>query len=132
MTDTRDFPLADILSITTGRLLSHRHMDGVYEILNHLTGDNLMTHQLPRAAETCRPALIAQHPFLVDLTVAEDMPVPELLAWLAEAETKHGASFPVTPLAVWKRRNPIAEAVEMFGPDRVIPVVLPEAGKAAS
>jgi hypothetical protein len=119
MTDTRDFPLADILSITTGRLLSHRHMDGVYEILNHLTGDNLMTHQLPRAAETCRPALIAQHPFLVDLTVAE-------------AETKHGTSFPVTPLAVWERRNPIAEAVEMFGPDRVIPVVLPEARKAAS
>ncbi len=124
---TRDFPLADILSITTGRLLSHDHIDGVYRILNHLTGDNLMTHQLPRAADTCAPALIEQHPFLTDLQPpAGDVPLEQLLAWLAQAERDHGYTLPVTPLAAWEHRNPIAELVDMIGPDRVVTVVIDE------
>lgn len=123
--DTREFDLADILSITTGRLLSHQHMGGVYEILNHLTGDDLMTHQLPRAADTCRPALIEQHPFLADLTPPDgDVPLDRLMAWLAEAEEQYGYRLPVAPLAVWVHRNPIEELVEMVGADRVVPVVI--------
>jgi len=46
---TKDFHISDILSITDGRLVSTRHMDGIYEILNFMTGDNLFTHQLPRS-----------------------------------------------------------------------------------
>jgi len=127
MTDTRDFDLADVLSITTGRLLSHDGMGGVYRILNHLTGDDLMTHQLPRAAETCRPALRAQHPFLTDLQPpAEDVPLDQLMAWLAQAERDHGYTLPVTPLAAWEHRNPIAELVDMVGPERVAVVVVDE------
>lgn len=30
----RNFHLGDILSITTGRLVSRRHMEGVYDLLN--------------------------------------------------------------------------------------------------
>jgi hypothetical protein len=116
----REFDLADILSITTGRLLSRRHIDGVYDILNHLTGDNLMTHQLPRAAETCRPALLAQHPQLDGVQPPEDMAVPELWKWLAGAETAYGARLPVTPIADWEHRNPIEELAQMIGPDRVV------------
>lgn len=48
------FHLGDVLSITTGHLLSPRHMEGVYEILNHMTGDQLFTHQLPRASRGMR------------------------------------------------------------------------------
>lgn len=124
--DARDFDLADILSITTGRLLSHRHMDGIYDILNFLTGDNLMTHQLPRAADTCRGPLIEQLPFLAELTVAEDMEVDALFAWLAETETHYGTRHPVTPLATWEHRNPLAELAEMAGGKPIIPVVLAE------
>jgi hypothetical protein len=39
---TRPFHLGDVLTITTGRLVSPRHMDGVYDVLNFMTGDNLM------------------------------------------------------------------------------------------
>lgn len=127
-TAPQDFELADILSITTGRLLSHRHMEGVYEILNHLTGDNLMTHQLPRAAETCRPALLAQHPQLDGVQPPDGMETPELWTWLAEAEAAHGMRLPVTPIAAWEHRDPIAELVEMIGADRVVPVVLGDEG----
>ncbi len=60
--EKKKFHIGDILSITTGRLVSNRHIDGVYDILNFMTGDNLFTHQLPRAAEECRPSLIGQFP----------------------------------------------------------------------
>ena len=58
----REFPIEDVLSITDGRLLCE--MGRVYAILNYLTGDNLLTHQLPRAAEECQPDVIRQHPRL--------------------------------------------------------------------
>lgn len=63
----RNFHIGDILSITTGRLVSPRRMDGVYDILNYMTGDDLFTHQLIRAAEECAPALREQHPDLTDV-----------------------------------------------------------------
>lgn len=34
------FDLADVLSITTGRLVSPRHMAGVYEIIDFFFGPN--------------------------------------------------------------------------------------------
>lgn len=46
--NTRNFHLGDILSVTTGCLLSPRRMEGVYDILNFMTADNLFTHQLGR------------------------------------------------------------------------------------
>ena len=58
--ETREFHLGDILSITTGYLVSRRHMKGVYDILNFMTGDTLFTHQLPRAGDECKPYLLKQ------------------------------------------------------------------------
>jgi hypothetical protein len=60
----RLFHISDVLSITTGRLVSSRHMEGIYDILNFLTGDELLTHQLPRAAKECEPWLKTQFPQL--------------------------------------------------------------------
>lgn len=45
MSATRDFELGDILSITTGALVSRRHIDGVYDILNWMTGDAWLGEQ---------------------------------------------------------------------------------------
>ncbi len=64
----KSFHLGDILSITTGRLVSLRHIDGVYDILNFMTGDNLFTHQLPRASRECAPELKKQFPALAEIT----------------------------------------------------------------
>jgi hypothetical protein len=43
----KSFHLSDILSVSTGCLVSRNHMGGVHQVLNHMTGDNLFTHQLP-------------------------------------------------------------------------------------
>lgn len=62
----KTFHISDVLSITTGRLVSSRHIDGVYDILNFMTGDNLFTHQLPRASRECEPWLRTQFPQLFE------------------------------------------------------------------
>lgn len=104
MTQTSSFHIGDILSITTGRLVSPRHIDGVYDILNWMTGDNLFTHQLPRAAGEC----------------AE---------WLAEQVRQHGETREVAPLAAEEHTyvDPFCE-LRMMKPDaEVIAVLLPDA-----
>lgn len=59
---SKRFHIGDILSITTGRLLSPRGMEAVYEILDFMTDDSLFTHQLPRVSDECKPYLLQQLP----------------------------------------------------------------------
>jgi hypothetical protein len=118
---TRNFDISDVLSITTGKLVSTRHVDGVYDILNHMTGDNLFTHALPRASRACAPVLLDQHPQLKEVDAA-DVNTENWQPWLAAQRARYGDSFDVTPLAEWRHKHPITEAIEMMGPDRVIQV----------
>lgn len=130
MTNARTFALADILTMTTGRLMSARGIEAVYDLANWMTGDNLMTHQLPRAADICGPALLAQHPQLVGVEPPQDIDVPDLMAWLADTERQHGQELPVVPLAdgAWEHRNPIEELCDMVGPEKVYVVPVPDTG----
>lgn len=59
------FHISDVLSATTGRPVSNRHMQAIYEILNYMTGDQLDIHQLPRARKGCEPGLRRQYPQLM-------------------------------------------------------------------
>lgn len=62
---TKSFLLGDILTVSTGVLLTS--MDSVYYILNHMTQDDLFTHQLIIASPIMREELIRQLPFLGDI-----------------------------------------------------------------
>lgn len=64
---TKEFQLADVLGVTTGKLLGE--MGGLYEILNWLTNDELFTHQLPRARDECLPWLLHWFPELAKVRV---------------------------------------------------------------
>ena len=137
---TKQFHLGDVLSITTGRLVSPRHIDGVYDILNFMTGDNLFTHQLPRASNECKPYLVEQFPQLatteMDSAIADlsdalksksgKAQVEKVVAdWLAKQVSKYGEMFAVKsiPTDAHEVNNPIAEAAEMMGgPEKVIVV----------
>lgn len=127
MPETRDFHLGDILSITTGLLVSPRHIDGVYDILNWMTGDNLFTHQLPRARDECRQPLLEQHPDLVDVQVPDKFDGEEhVMEWLAEQVERYGETRPVAPLdpVDHTRIDPFDE-LQMKAPHmQVIPVEL--------
>ncbi len=125
----RDFHIGDILSITTGRLVSPRLIDGVYDILDYMTGDELMTHQLPRAAEECRPSLREQHPDLADVAVPEEFTGKEHVdRWLGDLVLQYGETRAVRPLEAGDHRviNPIEELADMLGGSERIYVVGPE------
>lgn len=126
--ESRDFHIGDILSITTGKLVSPTHIGGVYEILNWMTGENLMTHQLPRVSEECEGPLREQHPDLAQVEVPETVNSEEsLLFWLAEQTAVYGVTRPVRPLRAEDHThiNPLTE-IAMMRPDLpVIAVELP-------
>lgn len=123
MTETRDFHLGDLLSITDGHLVSPRHIDGVYDVIDFVTGEAHMTHQLMRAAEVIKPWLLEQHPWLADITVPDGLGSEEgVLTWLVGATEKHGANHPVKamPFGAYVGREPIAEFREMNPNAKVI------------
>lgn len=114
------FPLNQVLTITTGRLLCD--IGDVYGILNFLTGDNLFTHQLPRGVEFCQPKILEQYPELAEV---DDSGVTSenWREWLDKMKSKLPAEYELSPLENWKSRNPIEEAEEMIGKEKVITVV---------
>ncbi|WP_433364146.1 hypothetical protein [Streptosporangium sp. CA-115845] len=123
MPEIRDFHLGDILSITTGLLVSPTHMDGIYRILNWMTSDNLFTHQLPRAGEECREPLLEQHPDLADVQTPDEFDGKEHVErWLAEQVERFGETRPVAPLHPedHTRINPFDE-FRMIAPD--VPII---------
>ncbi|MDX3575971.1 hypothetical protein [Streptomyces sp. FL07-04A] len=124
---TRTFALADVLSVTTEKLLSRRHMDGIYDILSFMTGQSLFTHQLPDACDKAKPALLAQHPHLTGVCPDDGLDQASLLAWLTEAERVHGETIEVTPLSGWEHRDPIEDLCDKVGAEKVFVVPLPPA-----
>ena len=128
MAETRTFHIGDILSVTTHRLVSPRHMDGVYDILNWMTGDNLFTHQLPRAVDECAPSLLAQHPQLADVEVPDDFGDSEAAVrdWLETQMAWLGTMLPVAPLLAedHTRIDPITEMRIVAPQAEIIGVVM--------
>lgn len=109
---TRTFPLADILSVTTGRLLTRRTPSAgsaLDDFFEYMTGEKLAWWQTPRAADACTQALVAQHPFLADLkppkTAKSQIGKATLMCWLVGAELKHGANLDVEPLSDWVHQS---------------------------
>jgi hypothetical protein len=115
----REFELGDVLSVTTGRLVARRHIEAVYDILNFMTGDNLFTHALPRAAEVCRPVLFARHPWLAAVTVPDVFEAEDVMPWLERQEAEHGATVMVPTIAAcevdYVPIDPITELISMRG-----------------
>lgn len=123
MSESRDFHLGDILSVTHDRLLSPRLIAGVYDILNFMTGDNLYTHQLPRACRECKPHLLQQHPQLAQID-ASSVTAENWQAWLAEQVSAFGETLPVSPLPEHAHEfiDPVSELAEIVHPSKIITV----------
>lgn len=110
------FTLGEVLTALTGRLLCP--IDGLYRVLNFLTGDELYTHQLPRAFRTCRPYVAQQHPDLAALDYS-GVNAATWRAWLLAQEQQFGDTRPLTPIPAdaYEQQDPLEEAVEMMGGD---------------
>lgn len=127
---TATFPIEDVLSVTTGRRLCKK-MSGLYAILNHLTGDSLFAHQLPRAIKICAPQIIFQHPDLADVD-ASHVTKHNWGVFVDEMRRRFGDVLPLAPITNWEPRDPLQEAADMVGGKRVIVAVMPEAAARLS
>lgn len=113
---TQSFHLGDLLSVTDGKLVSPDHIDGVYRLLDFVTGEKHMTHQLPRAVGVVKPWLLRQHPWLADINVPAGLSGKEaVMSWLATATQTVGSFHTVEamPFGMYVGREPIAEFREM-------------------
>lgn len=120
---SKTFDLGDILSLTTGRLVSLRHVSGIYDILNYMTHDDLFTHQLPRAGRECKPWLLRQHPQLASVD-ASGINEDNWRSWLSDQKALFGDELSVDriPQDDHDRVDPVAELESMVGKDKVIVV----------
>jgi hypothetical protein len=122
------FHLGDVLSIITGRLVSPRYLDGVYDILSFMIGDSVYTHQIPQAIKECRPYLLIQFPQLAEIDTS-DVNIENRATWLTEKVARYGEEFEVKSLPnnVYWFKSPIAEAVETVGAEKVVVVEIDRA-----
>lgn len=132
----KSFPLAAVLTVTTGRLLTE--MDHVYEILNWVTGDDVYTHQIPRALQAAGPLLLKRFPELVpasgglrslDSWIAKDHTGGHegIRMWLTELQMMFPAikdSYQIAPISAgqWEHIDPVLEAGSMFDPEKIITI----------
>jgi hypothetical protein len=117
------FRIGTILSITHGRLLTS--VDELYKILNYMVDDNLYTHQLPRAGRFCEPFIKAQYPELEEKWIYNDeINTENWREYVKKAEEIFGKELEIekTPAGVWSYKDPIEEACEMVGKEKVISV----------
>lgn len=110
----KKFHISDILTVITGKMVSIRNIEGLYDILNYVSNDNLHTHQLVRVMEEAKPYLIQQFPQLenVDISGMDD---ENLLTRIEDIEKEHGSYFEVKrlPEGVHDYINPVAEMIMM-------------------
>lgn len=128
---TRTFDLGDVLSVTTGCLVSPRGIEAMYDLLGFMTAGPLWTHQLPRACEECAPDLLRQHPDLADVEVPDQFDgETHVWTWLAEQVLRFGEQREIAPLAAQDhtRIDPVAELRMMRPVAEVIVVEVPPDG----
>jgi len=106
--------------------VSPRGLDGIYDILNHLTGQSLFTHQLVRAAKVAAPVLLERFPLLAQIEkpvflFPDDM-TPEarsaaVAAWVAEQVQFYGEQLEIESLSVgiYEPQHPLDELSRMMG-----------------
>lgn len=120
------FHVGDVLTITTGKIVSPSGMDGIYGILNYMSGDNLYTHQLGRVMEECEPYLLRQFPMLagVDAGVVHDVPSRD--AFLDTVSAIYGEMLEVEPMPMDDHtfKDPLTELLERHPGVPVMPIIV--------
>lgn len=123
MSETKDFHISDVLTMTTGKLVSSRHMDGLHELAEWMAGEPVWTHQLPRIMREARPILLAAHPRLAE-TNCDGVTPENLTERIAEWAAQFGETLPVPRMTPdqHERIDPISELAEKVDPDRILVV----------
>lgn len=119
----QNFHIGDILSVTHDCLVSPEGIGGVYKILNHMSGEELFTHQLPRVAREAAPVLRAALPFLAEIDL-EGVNADNWQERMDAIVARHGETHPVPTLTEdqHERIEPLSELAEKVHPDKIVVV----------
>lgn len=94
MRETKEFPTRDVLSTITGKLIGE--MGGIYEVLGWMTGESVITHQLPRIGREARPVILAMRPQLQSaIDEAANIDRENWREWRDTWEKRFGATIAV-------------------------------------
>lgn len=127
---TKTFGTGAVLSAYTGYFVAEEFAD-VHEVIEHLAGGPVWTHQLGDAMDALKPALLGQLPWLAEIEVPAPLNGEQHCRdWVALVSATYGAEHEVATVEGGWGRNPITDLAEMVGPDRVIPVVVDGGGPA--
>ena len=65
---TKQFHISDVLSVSTGALVSNRRMDGIYDIMGHIVGDDgISTIGLAANADVAKKFLEEKMPWVKEV-----------------------------------------------------------------
>jgi hypothetical protein len=98
--DRQVFYLGEVLSVTTGHLVSNRGIISVYKVIDFVLGPNygVMTHEIPTAMPKARTKIQEQHPDLAHVVFPELQIKTEkqLWGWLEQMEREYGSTVELT------------------------------------
>lgn len=132
----KEFSFSEILTVTSGRYVCD-DFGRAQELMSHVMGSDIFTHQIPRIAEPCKRMLIEQFPLfdspeilfavgklilMLDTEEGKKNPQNLILGWLSPLITEHGDSFMVKPdeSGAFYYENPVDEAADLFGAENVL------------
>lgn len=103
--ETKDFPTAAILSISTGRLLSPFEM--MHEAIEWVMGHPVWTHELgsEAMANRLKEAVLSQHPQLSEIDV--DLTKDNFKEWLKLQVAVFGDTLPLIRGSEVRTENPL-------------------------
>jgi hypothetical protein len=123
VSETKEFPTADVLSCVTGRLMGD--IGGVYEVLNWMTGGSVYTHQIPRISREAQAVMRKLRPDLeAAISEAKQVTPENYREWLAVWTDRYGPTITVPRMDhdQHERIDPLSELVEKVHPDRIVVV----------
>lgn len=86
---TKEFHISDILSIITGRMISYKGLNGLYDILKFMTqSDDVHRLMSLIAIDSCKPIILEKYPQLKEINICGLEENPE--KWVNEQIVKYG------------------------------------------
>ncbi len=122
MNNTKEFKIEVVLSSIYGKLLCP--IDDVYKFCNHITGDDLFTHQLPRAGRFAQIVVLHKHPELENFYDLQKEITPEnYQSYISKAIAMYGEKMKIKSYQdIWLHKDPVKEAEEKFGKSKIITI----------
>ena len=117
------FPTHAVLGTSTGRLLGD--IGGIYQVISFMIGRDAYTHDLAYYGSQAEKAIKTARPDLPGHDDADDINAENYKVRLKAWEKQFGAEIDLPESlrdCLADEKNAIETAVEMVGPDRVIPV----------